>query len=376
MEIKIEVLDRLFEKFLKFIEAQDKKPFSNFQSSQFFNTECYKYSVYDEARENLGTKRWSPEDIGTGRIQEKVSSAIKTRVYVSYYRQMIDNNLVNWRKIDNFSERPISKSLETTLFNLYKSKIKDSEAFEQLMAEKLSYQFIAYLFFIKERQRFMPISQELFDDAFNNLLELPEFKTSGNISWENYETYNRIIKDVQKYLKTKDKNVTLLDAHSFLYISAKKLIGMSDDTEKPQIEEKVIEQQDTVIDEKEIESSIVILDEDEEKSFSEGKEIEAFRLHKRKERNKELVKAVKIKHLKTDEKLCCQVCGFSFVEKYGKLGEGFIEAHHLFPISKLEGETETRLEDIALVCSNCHRMLHRQNPLLTIDELERIIKER
>ena len=235
MEIKIEVLDKLFERFVEFVEIQDKQPFSSFQSSlYFFKRENYKYSVYDDARENLSTKFWSPDDVGTGRIQEKVSSAIKTRVYHDF--QMIDNNLVDWRKKDDFSKRPVSKSLEKTLFNLYKSKIKDSEAFEQLMEENLSYQFIAYLFFIKDKQRFMPISQEIFDNVFHNLLGLYEFKTSGNVSWGNYETYNRIIKNVQIYLKTKDKNVTLLDAHSFLFIAVE-FMGKSDTVIKSHIEE-------------------------------------------------------------------------------------------------------------------------------------------
>lgn len=113
-----------------------------------------------------------------------------------------------------------------------------------------------------------------------------------------------------------------------------------------------------------------IAEEDDELAFPEGKEI--FRLHKSKERNRELIKAAKQKRLQIDEKLCCQVCGFSFADSYGELGEGFIEAHHLFPISQLTEETETKIDDLALVCSNCHRMLHRRRPWLTLDELKTI----
>jgi len=59
----------------------------------------------------------------------------------------------------------------------------------------------------------------------------------------------------------------------------------------------------------------------------------------------------------------CQACGFDFASKYGvQLGEGFIEAHHLRPLSSLEeGEvaTYTVATDFAVLCSNCHRMIHR-----------------
>jgi hypothetical protein len=117
-----------------------------------------------------------------------------------------------------------------------------------------------------------------------------------------------------------------------------------------------------------IEDSVV--DEEEETSFLEGKE--CFRLHRSKERNLTLIKVAKAKYLELNKRLSCQVCDFSFEENYGELGKGFIEAHHLFPISKLTEETPTKIEDIALVCSNCHRMLHRRRPWLGIDELNKV----
>jgi predicted HNH restriction endonuclease len=120
------------------------------------------------------------------------------------------------------------------------------------------------------------------------------------------------------------------------------------------------------------EQDFFVAEEDDEISFPEGREI--YRLHKSKERNKELIRLAKERHLKNDNKLCCQVCGFSFVDTYGEIGHGFIEAHHIFPISQLTEETATKIEDLALVCSNCHRMLHRRRPWLTIENLKAIRK--
>ena len=114
-----------------------------------------------------------------------------------------------------------------------------------------------------------------------------------------------------------------------------------------------------------------IQEENEELSFPEGKE--QYKLHKKKERNRTLVKLAKERYLQINKKLSCQVCNFSFVEQYGQLGEGFIEAHHTYPISLLKEETKTKLEDLVFVCSNCHRMLHLKRPWLELDELKKLL---
>lgn len=68
----------------------------------------------------------------------------------------------------------------------------------------------------------------------------------------------------------------------------------------------------------------------------------------------------------------CKVCGFNFERTYGELGIEFIEVHHLKPVSTLTESTIVSPEnDMTVVCSNCHRMLHRnREKLLTPDELK------
>ncbi len=92
--------------------------------------------------------------------------------------------------------------------------------------------------------------------------------------------------------------------------------------------------------------------------------------HIRRERSPKLVKAKKEAVLKKENKLCCEVCGFDFAATYGELGDGFCEVHHLKQLSESDGEVETKLEDLAIVCSNCHRIIHRQDPMLTIEKLK------
>ena len=53
------------------------------------------------------------------------------------------------------------------------------------------------------------------------------------------------------------------------------------------------------------------------------------------------------------------ICGFDFEEKYGELGKGYIEVHHIKPLSEIDEEVVVNPEtDLICVCSNCHRKIH------------------
>jgi 5-methylcytosine-specific restriction protein A len=72
----------------------------------------------------------------------------------------------------------------------------------------------------------------------------------------------------------------------------------------------------------------------------------------------------------------CQVCDFDFELKYGKIGRNFIHVHHLTMVSDIGQNYEVNpISDLRPVCPNCHAMLHKQNPPLTIEELKKIIEE-
>lgn len=72
----------------------------------------------------------------------------------------------------------------------------------------------------------------------------------------------------------------------------------------------------------------------------------------------------------------CMACGFDFEKKYGKRGKGFIEVHHLTPVSELDSNTKVDPKtDLAVVCSNCHRIIHRKKDnVLSLNDLKNIIK--
>ncbi|MBO8169061.1 MAG: HNH endonuclease [Thermoanaerobacteraceae bacterium] len=124
----------------------------------------------------------------------------------------------------------------------------------------------------------------------------------------------------------------------------------------------------------EIAQSVANSSEDEEElEFPEGKIL--YRIHKARERNQTLVrKAKEIALRQNNGRLKCEVCGFDFREAYGEIGEGYIECHHIIPVSELDLGAKTKLTDLALVCSNCHRMLHRKRPWITIEQLKHLYK--
>ena len=122
------------------------------------------------------------------------------------------------------------------------------------------------------------------------------------------------------------------------------------------------------------------LDEDirglESSGFPEGKRIE--KIHKARERNRKVVQLAKQEHARKHKgNLPCEICGFDFSKKYGKeIGDFFLEAHHKTLLSKLDEiqGTQTTVSDLAMVCANCHRMLHRSP--VSIQELSRVVKRR
>lgn len=74
--------------------------------------------------------------------------------------------------------------------------------------------------------------------------------------------------------------------------------------------------------------------------------------------------------------ISCEVCDFDFEKSYPTIGDGYIQVHHVVPLH-FSGEVQTMLKDLALVCANCHQMMHRGRPdWLTPAELRRIIRPR
>ena len=114
--------------------------------------------------------------------------------------------------------------------------------------------------------------------------------------------------------------------------------------------------------------AIPMINEDEE--FPEGRYFWGW--HRQVERNQTLVQKAKAQ-AKKDGKLHCWACGFDFAKKYGAHGQDFIECHHTIPVMSLIESSSTKISDLAMVCSNCHRMLHRRRPWLSMKDLKSLV---
>jgi len=115
---------------------------------------------------------------------------------------------------------------------------------------------------------------------------------------------------------------------------------------------------------------------DDKLSYNEGKERLKVHIKLEKERNPFVIKDAKIAFLKKHGRLFCQICGFDFRKVYGEIGKNFAEGHHKKMVADMDKEGETiTIDDIAIVCSNCHAMLHRSNPPITVEELKDIVEE-
>ncbi len=70
----------------------------------------------------------------------------------------------------------------------------------------------------------------------------------------------------------------------------------------------------------------------------------------------------------------CACCEFDFCKVYGPIGKGFIHVHHLVPVSEMgEGYETDPVHDLVPVCPNCHAMLHRSEPAMSIEALRAVI---
>ncbi|MCL2056848.1 MAG: HNH endonuclease [Oscillospiraceae bacterium] len=68
----------------------------------------------------------------------------------------------------------------------------------------------------------------------------------------------------------------------------------------------------------------------------------------------------------------CKICTFNFEKHYGIRGKGFIEIHHLVPLSEIKQDYFATPDDLLPLCSNCHSIIHRFKPFLTVEEMKNI----
>ena len=203
------------------------EPFTRFDEGLIAAWESYKPRVRRVALDRMKAEDWTPEHIGSGEIVARVISAIE----IQATHGELTNNMVLWQNRFGHAKRDHRALLEAAttgkglatierlLFQLYRSDSENGETFEALSeATGAKYPLMAYLFFLKDIDRFMPIQPTGFDRVFGEIGL--DFRTLRQCSWQNYSEFNSILDALRAPIAdvTGLNDVRLVDAHSFLWL--------------------------------------------------------------------------------------------------------------------------------------------------------------
>jgi len=225
MQINHENFKDIIEKFKKFVADNDPNGIVSFNDDGWLkDQEGYKKKIPEGARTKLQVSEWDKSWIGTGKILDRISTAL------DYQPPNDGNNLVDWHQKADFNDIKDGdakkiKKVESLIFRLYKEINSDDEIFEALIDNDAlggNYDLISYLFFIKDDLLYLPNRPKSFEKAFELLGNEFEFKMSWNCSWENYQGFcNRIAKIRDLLAPEFDENISRIDAHSFCWVIAR-----------------------------------------------------------------------------------------------------------------------------------------------------------
>lgn len=215
-----------FARFQDLITRYDQ-PFTRFDEGLIAAWESYKPKVRDVALSRLQADNWTPDQIGSGDIVAKVIDAIE----IQATHGDLTNNMVFWQNRFGHANRDHRTlleaattgtglaSIERLLFDLYRGDRPEGNVFDQLSeATGAKYPLMAYLFFLKDMDRFMPIQPTGFDRVFAEIGL--EFRTLRNCTWSNYSEFNALLDALREPIAQAAglENVRLIDAHSLLWL--------------------------------------------------------------------------------------------------------------------------------------------------------------
>ncbi|MEH2491361.1 hypothetical protein [Bradyrhizobium sp. AZCC 2230] len=216
-----------YARFQRLVTAKSHHPFRGFDEGLAAVWEGYKPRLRDHALGLLRAEEWSEESIGSGEILERTIEAIEIQ---DSSRNLV-NNLVFWQNRYGHANRDhrellearakpkLRRDIEGLLFGLYRGNSDEGATFDQLSdLTARKYSLLAYLFFLKDMNRFMPIQTTSFDRAFRALSIY--FSTMMQCGWENYSTYNQTLSSLRPLIERAAglRDIRLIDAHTFCWI--------------------------------------------------------------------------------------------------------------------------------------------------------------
>jgi len=216
-----------FARFQELMVAKSGHRFTDFHEGLAAVWESYKPRLRDEALELLAADGWPETRIGSGVILQHMVDAIE----IQDSRSNLTNNLVFWQNrfghanrdhralLEAASNPKLRRNVEQLIFDLYRGNADEAATFARLSEfTGAKYPLLAYLFFLRDMDRFMPIQPTGFDRAFRALGI--DFSTLRLCNWENYAAYNALLTDLRLMIEAAAglRTVRLIDAHSFCWL--------------------------------------------------------------------------------------------------------------------------------------------------------------
>ena len=208
-EINIAILEKYMSEFKAHVKKHSNGNFDSFKDNIYlYEEEGYKAELQFVESSLIRRMKWEETQIGDGAISSHMVKAVQNCV-----------NLVDHHQITHFKNMT-AKNVEMAdrvLYDIYKGKdasISFGNAVEFFGAK---YDLMAYLFFLKDDTRFLPVRPTLFDKIFEILGV--DFKLSHKCSWENYVEFTEIVADIRTKMEEYfGFHIRLIDAHSFLWM--------------------------------------------------------------------------------------------------------------------------------------------------------------
>lgn len=235
--VNIEELKNYIRRFVEYVHSQEHNtmPIDFINPAGFLaKAESYKARIAREAREMLKIPEWDESWIGTGKIAERICKAMDMSGNLVF-----PPNKMNFKDHFDVERSEYDSNSERAIYNIYCGK-NEKEAFEyaaKVFGKK--YPTLAYLFFIKDDNRFLPTSPDNFDKSFKRLQI--DYSMTGKCSWDSYCQFIEIIREVGRVMPQYmdlAHDVRLIDAHSFVWIlSGKEFINWEISRDKAKAQE-------------------------------------------------------------------------------------------------------------------------------------------
>ena len=208
IELDPDRFNEQFQRFKSLVLRHNKgHAFTNFHEGVVAVWEGYKLHLRDRALDLLVPDKWTEAEVGSGVILRRTIEAIEIQ------DSDLTNNLVLWQNRYGHANRDHHALLEAvsnaklrlrtgagsvrTLSGSTRRRASTFDRLSELTGAK--YPLLAYLHFLKNMDRFMPIQPTTFDRAFRDLgIDLV---TVRNCSWENYQRFNTALRGVQGALE-------------------------------------------------------------------------------------------------------------------------------------------------------------------------------